>query len=111
MKPLEEMGKFATVVVDPPWPIPMAREAPEARKNKQDAARWAKWDTPEALPYRSMNMAEIGRLGIETILSNDSLYFAGRYPDFFPMPTPLLVSGVADIGSRWSGIKTPGFSR
>ena len=24
MKPLEEMGKFATVVVDPPWPIPMS---------------------------------------------------------------------------------------
>ena len=23
-RPLEGMGKFATVVIDPPWPLPMA---------------------------------------------------------------------------------------
>ena len=71
LKPLEEMGKFATVVVDPPWPIPMAREAPEARKFKQNAARWAAWDTPEALPYRpNLSMRRnTSRLGIETKLS------------------------------------------
>ena len=63
------MGKFATVVIDPPWDIPMAREAPEARKNKQDAARWAKWDTPETLPYHSMSIEAIGQLAIRKFLT------------------------------------------
>ena len=36
-KSLDEMGRFVTVVVDPPWPI----QKTGARKSRSDMATWA----------------------------------------------------------------------
>ena len=41
MKPLEEMGKFATVVIDPPWPIRTYRLGKERQMTGAPSVRFA----------------------------------------------------------------------
>ena len=68
MKPLEEMGKFATVVVDPPWPLQMAATyiRPLSASNSLSKTE---------LDYRCMSLDVIGQLPIQAILEDDARVF------------------------------------
>lgn len=59
MTPLDGMGRYATVVVDPPWPL-----------GKMGLRKYA-----SELPYRTMTMDDIRDLPIESLLLDDSLVF------------------------------------
>ena len=65
MKPLEDMGKFATVVVDPPWDIQMGPVAPEKQ--------WG--DTAPILPYERMTLSEIAGLPLASVFDDDAILF------------------------------------
>ena len=80
MKPLEEMGKFATVVVDPPWDI----SAPGYSQNVQ---RWGGEWAP--LPYSRMSLKEIGKLPMGDLLKDDSLLFCWATNRTMPWVTSL----------------------
>ena len=67
MKPLEEMGKFATVVVDPPWDIP---KGPVLSSRATDGGLFA-----PKLVYPTMTVSEIGALPINSVLDDDSFVF------------------------------------
>lgn len=64
MKPLEEMGKFKTVVVDPPWPLPkLGWHGTQGTYYKSQ------------LPYETMPIDTIGELPIFDCLDDDALVF------------------------------------
>ena len=67
MKPLEEMGKFKTVVVDPPWDIP---KGPVLSSRATDGGLFA-----PKLVYPTMTVSEIGALPINSVLDDDSFVF------------------------------------
>ena len=65
MTPLEDMGKFKTVVIDPPWDIQLGPVAPDKQ--------WGK--TAPVLPYKAMRLEDIGKLPIGATLDDDSILF------------------------------------
>lgn len=88
MKPLEEMGKFATVVVDPPWDIAFGgKDADDNHRRREVAIKNGKPRTkPDrsggysaggytGLPYVSMSLDEIQRLPIPVLLTDPALVF------------------------------------
>ena len=90
MTPLEEMGQFATVVVDPPWPL-----APIGLKSGGL--------TPDnAIDYPTMTITEIAALPIADCLADDALVFCWTVNKFLPQ-TFDIVSG---WGCRYSFVMT-----
>ena len=65
MKPLSEMGKYATVVIDPPWPLDTGRGELHGKWKKE-------W---RDLGYEIMSVADIELMHIEDILDKDALVF------------------------------------
>ena len=63
MKPLEDMGRYKTVVIDPPWALPSIGWASKANGHLRN------------LPYATMGDAELGQLPIDACLEDDSLVF------------------------------------
>ena len=63
MKSLEEMGKYATVVIDPPWP--------------QKPAGWTlKAETLASIqPYKLMPVGEISDIPVADVLAEDAFLF------------------------------------
>ena len=61
-KPLSEMGKFAVVVVDPPWPV----SALNWNRNGKNYA---------PMPYPTMTLPELNALPVGKTLADDSLLF------------------------------------
>ena len=62
MKPLEEMGKFATVVIDPPWPV--------AAGNGSASNGYS-----SGLLYDLMPLSELAELPVSDTLADDALLF------------------------------------
>ena len=66
MTPLEEMGKFKTVVVDPPWPLmPLGLSIPAPGRSYRY----------QELPYQTMGIDEIRALPIPQCLEDDAFVF------------------------------------
>ena len=64
MKPLEEMGRYATVVIDPPWPL--------------GRVGWANSDQngiEEYVPYERLSIDQISKLPIQDCILENSLLF------------------------------------
>ena len=73
-KPLEEMGKFATVVIDPPWPLSQPfglRGGGLIGASIQEQ-------------YGMMSLADIAALPIRAVLGDDSLLFCWTVNRFLP---------------------------
>ena len=78
MTPLEEMGRFATVVVDPPWPIDgneMPRWGDDVRRRRDPVV--------PKLQYQTMTLSEIERLAIPNVLADDAFVFVWTINKFF----------------------------
>ena len=71
MKPLEEMGKFATVVVDPPWDIPLGPTLTKPTKYLEKGG----YPIKPTIDYGTMSIAEIAALPLGKVLESDSLLF------------------------------------
>ena len=65
MRPLEDMGEYAVVVIDPPWKIALGPVVPEKQ--------WGK--TAPDLPYEAMSLSEIAAMPIPAVLAADALVF------------------------------------
>ena len=81
MKTLEEMGKFQTVVVDPPWDLPWATAG--VRGHGYDST-----------PYSTLTIDQLADLPIPAVLEKDSLLFCWTTNRMLPCTFPLL--------SEWS---------
>ena len=68
MKPLDEMGKFKTVVVDPPWDIKFAPDLGSAARPKGGYKR-------DSLPYPPMSLDQIESLKVPSTLDSDAFLF------------------------------------
>lgn len=64
MKPLSEIGKYATVVIDPPWPLSPLGWA-EKRKNGY----------AESLSYSLMSVDDIAAMPVSDVLDADAFVF------------------------------------
>ena len=79
MKPLEEMGKYATVVVDPPWLVSTGPTRIKARNGGY-----------APMPYNVMEVSELAVLRIGHILADDSLLFCWTTHRFLPSAINLI---------------------
>ena len=82
MQRLEDMGKFKTVVIDPPWPADASHfTLPAAGRNVQ---RYY------PMPYDTMSLEEIGQIDIASILDRDALVFCWTTTRFLPLSFQVL---------------------
>ena len=78
MHPLQEMGRYATVVIDPPWPLRLAAQYEKRNSGGVPAKK---------LSYPSMSLQEIADLPVGEILAEDSLVFCWSVNQFvFQVP-------------------------
>ena len=77
MKPLEEMGRFATVVIDPPWNMGTGRTADEMWRDRQKAVKGLKGKVKgySAPPFETMTIPEIAALPVPACLEPDARVF------------------------------------
>ena len=75
MKSLEEMGQYATVVIDPPWPL-----APFGPQKATDFG----------LDYPTLTLADIAALPVGAVCAPDSRLFLWTVNKFLPMVFDLL---------------------
>ena len=97
MKPLEEMGKFATVVIDPPWPI--------------SRIGWAKNDMTGASVddhYDTMSIPELTALQVGSVLAEDALVFCWAVNSFPVEPVHFLAEWGAPYWLKMTWIKDGG---
>ena len=78
MKPLSEMGRYATVVIDPPWDI--GGWFGDTRKPDQ---------TPFTM-YESMPIAELAAMPVANVLEDDALLFVWTTQQYLPKTFGLL---------------------
>ena len=90
MKPLEEMGKYATVVVDPPWDIKFgggAKTREEQRKivraHRPPGKLGDGWGFRQR-DYESMTIEEIKMLPISKVLDSDAWLFLWTTQAYLP---------------------------
>ena len=98
MKPLEEMGKFATVVIDPPWPLP-----------KMGGAKAKEFQ----VSYTTMTIPDLLSLPVAEVLEPDARVFVWTVNRFLDTAFDLLKAWGVDYTytMTWvknGGIQTPG---
>ena len=81
MKPLEEMGKFATVVIDPPWPLPSLGW----RSNHGHS-----YETDYERGYKLMYIEDITSLPIQSVLDENALVFCWTISRWLPYTFELI---------------------
>ena len=107
MKPLAEMGRYATVVIDPPWPMAgLGLTDPTKRTIGHQRVG------PTALSYPTMDIAEISALPIADVLADDALVFCWAINRYMPYVYTVMAEwGVAySYTMTWvkpGGIQTP----
>lgn len=80
MKPLEEMGQFKTVVIDPPWDLPWVRLGPRGKKDSNYPP----------VPYESLNLAQLRALAVPHVLERDAIVFCWAINTVLPDALRLL---------------------
>lgn len=80
MKLLEQMGKFKTVVIDPPWPITPRIDVPRDLDSRPDTNN-GYW---RQIPYRRMPLSDIAALPVEAVLDRDAWVFCWTIRRFLP---------------------------
>ena len=93
MKLLSEMGKYATVVVDPPWPV------------VQGAGMSDSWHGPQ---YDTMCLTDIAQLPITDVCANDSRIFLWVVNRFMPDAYRILDGWGATYNGTMTWVKTAG---
>ena len=71
--PLQDMGRYPTVVIDPPWPLRLAGQY--ERRNSGGFPS-------KALLYPSMTLEEIAELPVSEVLAADALLFCWAVDQF-----------------------------
>ena len=79
MKPLEDMGKYATVVIDPPWGLHVSRS------NSREGGY-------AAPTYETLNLAEIAYLPVYRVLESDATVFCWTTNAMLPFTFRVLES-------------------
>ena len=97
MKSLEEMGKYATVVIDPPWPISRIGWA----KNEMNGVS-------VDLHYDTMSIPEITALPINSVLADDALVFIWAVNSFPVEPVQFLTEWGAPYWFKMTWLKNGG---
>ena len=82
MKPLEEMGRFKTVVIDPPWPVSVERA--QSDKLIIGNGRNPAVHQRVVVPYSTMSLEDIANLSVEFILDKDAFLFCWTTRKFLP---------------------------
>ena len=98
MTPLEEMGKFKVVVVDPPWPLP--------------AVGWAKSPNnnfDRELPYGTMSLEDIQSLSVRSCMEKDSILFLWTINRYVRTSFSVLDSWGVHFSYMMTWIKPQGF--
>ena len=65
-RPLEEMGPYGTVVIDPPWPLRLGPRYDKRRSGGFPATE---------LPYGTMSLEEIAALPVPSVLAADAIVY------------------------------------
>ena len=84
MKPLEEMGKFKTVVVDPPWPV--------ASRIILNHLGQSGFHANNLLDYPTMDVDEIATMALPDVMADDAWLFCWTTRKFLPDTFPILAS-------------------
>ena len=84
MHPLEDMGRFKTVVIDPPWPI-KPRGSLSARKTSGGTFQ-------NHLTYAAMSIQEIANFPLPSVLEEHAFVFCWTVNKFIPQAFEVMLS-------------------
>ena len=84
---LSAMGRYATVVVDPSWPVARDLDLRDAPNGAGYAPTGFK---PDGWPYDLMPLSEIAMLPIAETLADDALVFCWTTRKFLPATFPII---------------------
>ena len=98
MKPLEEMGKFATVVVDPPWDIHWSMKD---RKHSNSGII-----QDEFVMYPQMTLEEIAALPIGLTLADNARLFVWTIQRYLPHTYALIANWGVEYELTMTWVKT-----
>ena len=104
MKPLEEMGRYATVVVDPPWPIVLGPTLYTPGHTSQQSG--GHWDN--RLDYRGLCIEEIASLPVSAILDDNAFVFCWTVNQFIPHTYGLLEAWSLSYAFTMTWVKNKG---
>ncbi len=101
VQPLQEMGRFATVVIDPPWPVS------QSTLYKNGRSAYKPWT------YSRMPLAEIRALPVPEILADDAWVFLWTTNRFLPDALECLSHWglryrAAFVWDKGAGVQMPG---
>ena len=88
MNPLEEMGKFATVVIDPPWPVDFDLDL--SRCPNGDGYAPAGFVNHSPVPYQTMSLESLAALPIDDVITTNGFVFCWTTRRFLPHTFPLM---------------------
>ena len=97
MKPLEEMGRYATVVIDPPWPL-----APFGPQKAKDFG----------FEYETMTLDKIAALPVPWVLADDARVFLWTGNKHLPLAFDILAGwgctySFTMVWVKSGGVKSP----
>ena len=82
MKPLEDMGKFKTVVIDPPWPVAVDLDCTNAPNGAGFAPTGFRKERP--VPYGVMPLEAISQIPLQAVCDDDAWVFCWTTRKFLP---------------------------
>ena len=101
MKPLAEMGRYATVVIDPPWHMPAIG------MNKAIRGRTVPNFSP-VMPYATMKLDEIESLPVEHVLEVDAVVFCWTTNRMLPNTFSIIEAWGCSYSFTMSWVKNAG---
>ena len=108
MTPLEETGRFATVVIDPPWPIRLGQTIykPGHSNPGISAQSGGHWDN--RLDYKTLDLDGIAAIPVPSVLADDAWLFCWTVNQFIPQTYAILESWGCHYSFTMTWIKNKG---
>ena len=99
LTPLQDMGRFATIVVDPPWPLkPLGLSIPAPGRSYRY----------KELPYSTMSIKEIKDLPVPQVLQDDAFIFLWTVNKFVLQSQEILENWGAGFSFLMTWVKSKG---
>ena len=108
MTPLEETGKFVTVVIDPPWPIRLGQTIYKPVHSNPGISAQSRGHWDDQLDYKTLDLQSIAAIPVPSVLADDAWLFCWTVNQFIPQTYGILESWGCQYSFTMTWIKNKG---